>query len=73
MSTMTHRREVPRPEWAWLPVAVVWAGFLAMVLVMEHRWAVRLAIVAIGVAVEVGAAVSRRRRPAPFTQADRRS
>jgi len=59
---MPQHHERPRPDWSWLPVAVIWAGFLAMVLFMEHRWPVRVAIVTVGVAVEVLAASSHRAR-----------
>jgi hypothetical protein len=69
MATMPHHRELPRPGWSWLPVALVWAGFVVLVLVMENRWPVRLAIVTIGVAVEVLAARSHRGRPASLTRA----
>lgn len=68
MATMPHHREFPRPDWAWLPVTIVWAGFIVLVLVVENRWPVRLTIVTIGVAVEVLAARSRRSRPAGISR-----
>ncbi len=62
MATVPQHHELPRPNWSWLPIALIWAGFLAMVLLMEHRWPVQVAIVTVGVAVEALAGRSRRTR-----------